>query len=137
LSENPTKLCVSMFIQAYVHSCLQEHLAPLGSISKQAHGMVSNASSLATSLLKGVLDDFRYIMPASMSSTSRFSHNTHHSQTHTCSWSLHHHQSDDSAPAGAAAAASAQQLKTLCCVESFVYVLQRKGNGCVGAAKSG
>ncbi|KAA6419700.1 MAG: hypothetical protein FRX49_10424, partial [Trebouxia sp. A1-2] len=49
----------------------QEHLAPLGGISKQAQGMVSNASILATSLLKGVLDDFSERATAVLGQLSR------------------------------------------------------------------
>lgn len=69
---------------------LQEHLAPLGSISKQAQGMISNASSLATSLLKSVLGDFRYILlAASVSSTSHlYTTRIILMSTHTCCWSL-------------------------------------------------
>ena len=40
---------------------LQEHLSVLGAISKQAQGIVDGATSLATSLLQSVMDDFRYI----------------------------------------------------------------------------
>ena len=123
--------------------CLQDHLAPLGSISKQAQGMVSNASSLATSFLKSVLDDFRYIIPASTPSASHF-----HTpciilmSTHTCCWRLKFRlqaamNATTNVPTGAAAAAAAQQLKILCCHETFVSVLQRKGNSCIGAASSG
>ena len=83
LSGNPTNVCVLIFSRSCKYPCLQEHLAPLGGISKQAQGMVSNASSLATFLLQGVLDDFRYIMLASMSTTSQFLYTMHHIRVHT------------------------------------------------------
>lgn len=50
-------------VYRFQHVYVQEHLTPLGSISKQAQSMISSAEPVAASLLKHVLDDFRCVEP--------------------------------------------------------------------------